>query len=80
MAGGTWLASSRDGRLAFVTNVREVQSLPQAKTRGDLPVLFLKVIFALFDAKSMTPYICLFKCRDGFFECFNFILTELGAR
>ena len=67
LAGGTWLASSRDGRLAFVTNVREVQSLPQAKTRGDLPVLFLKVIFALFDAKSVTPSICLFKCRDGFF-------------
>ncbi|KAF3434868.1 hypothetical protein FNV43_RR21955 [Rhamnella rubrinervis] len=42
LAGGTWLACSRDGRLAFLSNVREVQSLPQAKTRGDLPVLFLK--------------------------------------
>ncbi|KAH7518254.1 hypothetical protein FEM48_Zijuj09G0152000 [Ziziphus jujuba var. spinosa] len=42
LAGGTWLACSRDGRLAFLTNVREVQLIPQAKTRGDIPVLFLK--------------------------------------
>uniref|UniRef100_A0A7N0ZSR3 Ser/Thr-rich protein T10 in DGCR region n=1 Tax=Kalanchoe fedtschenkoi TaxID=63787 RepID=A0A7N0ZSR3_KALFE len=41
VAGGTWLACSRDGRVAFVTNVRELQSLPQAKSRGHLPVRFL---------------------------------------
>ena len=42
-AGGTWLASSRDGRLAFITNFRELQSIPQAKSRGHLPVRFLQV-------------------------------------
>lgn len=42
-AGGTWLASSRDGRLAFITNFRELQSIPQAKSRGNLPVDFLQV-------------------------------------
>ncbi|KAK9070838.1 hypothetical protein SSX86_009406 [Deinandra increscens subsp. villosa] len=43
-AGGTWLASSREGRVAFVTNVREVvkQSSAAAKSRGDLPVRFLQ--------------------------------------
>ncbi|XVF01629.1 hypothetical protein REPUB_Repub04eG0104700 [Reevesia pubescens] len=41
-AGGTWLASSRDGRLAFITNIRELQSIPQAKSRGHLPVSFLQ--------------------------------------
>ncbi|TYH22715.1 hypothetical protein ES288_A04G150700v1 [Gossypium darwinii] len=41
-AGGTWLASSRDGRLAFITNFREFQSIPQAKSRGNLPVDFLQ--------------------------------------
>ncbi|XP_039064544.1 transport and Golgi organization protein 2 homolog [Hibiscus syriacus] len=41
-AGGTWLASSRDGRIAFLTNFRELQSIPQAKSRGNLPVDFLK--------------------------------------
>ncbi|KAI3804066.1 hypothetical protein L1987_32234 [Smallanthus sonchifolius] len=41
-AGGTWLASSREGRVAFVTNVREVKSTSAAKSRGDLPVRFLQ--------------------------------------
>lgn len=41
-AGGTWLASSREGRVAFVTNVRELNSISDAKSRGDLPVRFLQ--------------------------------------
>ncbi|KAH7574789.1 hypothetical protein JRO89_XS02G0004900 [Xanthoceras sorbifolium] len=44
MAGGTWLACSRDGKVAFLTNFRELQSIPQAQSRGDLPVRFLKVL------------------------------------
>ncbi|TYH42222.1 hypothetical protein ES332_D11G048800v1 [Gossypium tomentosum] len=44
-AGGTWLASSRDGRLAFITNFRELQSIPQAKSRGNLLVDFLQGSF-----------------------------------
>lgn len=43
IAGGTWLASSTEGRVAFLTNVLELHTLPEAKSRGDLPVLFLKV-------------------------------------
>ncbi|KAM1033842.1 hypothetical protein FF1_037284 [Malus domestica] len=42
VAGGTWLACSRGGRLAFLTNVLELDTDPEAKSRGDLPVLFLK--------------------------------------
>ncbi|KAI3499245.1 hypothetical protein L1887_35038 [Cichorium endivia] len=41
-AGGTWLASSREGRVAFVTNVRELNPISDAKSRGDLPVRFLQ--------------------------------------
>ncbi|KAJ0851893.1 putative transport and Golgi organization protein [Helianthus annuus] len=41
-AGGTWLASSREGKVALVTNVREVKSISAAKSRGDLPVRFLQ--------------------------------------
>ncbi|OMP07522.1 Ribosomal protein L6E [Corchorus olitorius] len=41
-AGGTWLASSKDGRFAFFTNFREAECLPQAKSRGLLPVRFLQ--------------------------------------
>lgn len=43
LAGGTWLACSRKGRVAFLTNVLELHTLPEAKSRGDLPVLFLEV-------------------------------------
>lgn len=43
LAGGTWLACSRGGRVAFLTNVLEIDFFPDAKSRGDLPVLFLKV-------------------------------------
>lgn len=53
LAGGTWLACSKDGRLAFLTNVREVRLVPQAKSRGDLPIRFLKVNF------QSPPFICL---------------------
>ncbi|KAG2703005.1 hypothetical protein I3760_06G117100 [Carya illinoinensis] len=44
VAGGTWLACSGDGPVAFLTNVREVQKLQEAKSRGDLLVRFLKAI------------------------------------
>ncbi|XP_030519969.2 transport and Golgi organization 2 homolog [Rhodamnia argentea] len=42
LAGGTWLACSREGRVAFLTNVLELHTLHEAKSRGDLPVLFLE--------------------------------------
>ena len=43
VAGGTWLACSKGGRVALLTNVLELHSLPEARTRGDLPLLFLQV-------------------------------------
>lgn len=43
VAGGTWLACTRSGRVAFLTNVREINSNSDTKSRGDLPVRFLKV-------------------------------------
>ncbi|XP_021902715.1 transport and Golgi organization 2 homolog [Carica papaya] len=42
VAGGTWLACSRQGRVAFVTNVLELDFFPDVKSRGDLPLRFLK--------------------------------------
>lgn len=44
VGGGTWLACSKGGRIAFLTNFRERESIPHAKSRGDLPVRFLKVL------------------------------------
>ncbi|KAL6651205.1 hypothetical protein ACP70R_010130 [Stipagrostis hirtigluma subsp. patula] len=42
LGGGTWMGCTRDGKLAFLTNVREPSSLVGAKTRGELPVRFLQ--------------------------------------
>ncbi|CAJ1939704.1 unnamed protein product [Sphenostylis stenocarpa] len=42
LGGGTWLGSTRTGRIAFLTNFREVETLPHPKTRGDLPLRFLQ--------------------------------------
>ncbi|CAK8574723.1 unnamed protein product [Lathyrus sativus] len=42
ICGGMWLASTKDGRVAFLTNVRELQNIPQPNTRGDLPLRFLQ--------------------------------------
>jgi uncharacterized protein with NRDE domain len=42
VAGGTWLAVHREGRFAFVTNVRDGKPQdPAARTRGELPLLAL---------------------------------------
>jgi uncharacterized protein with NRDE domain len=39
--GGTWLALSKNGRFAAVTNVRDFErQVPGARTRGQLPVEF----------------------------------------
>ncbi|CAN1315596.1 Transport and Golgi organization 2 homolog [Linum perenne] len=42
LAGGTWLACSRGGRVAFLTNFMELHERPDAKSRGELPLLFLE--------------------------------------
>ncbi|KAH1040272.1 hypothetical protein J1N35_042015 [Gossypium stocksii] len=59
-SGGTWLASSRDGRLAFITNFRELQSIPQAKSRGNFPVDFLQwdAIIGVDEENSSCGIIC----------------------
>ena len=41
-AGGTWLAMNRSGAFAAVTNVRMSIAQPHAKSRGFLPIDFLK--------------------------------------
>uniref|UniRef100_J3M0F5 Uncharacterized protein n=2 Tax=Oryza brachyantha TaxID=4533 RepID=J3M0F5_ORYBR len=42
LGGGTWLGCTRDGKLAFLTNVREPSTLVGAKSRGELAVRFLQ--------------------------------------
>ncbi|XP_021717732.1 transport and Golgi organization 2 homolog [Chenopodium quinoa] len=42
VGGGTWLACTKKGKVAFITNVLELHTLADAKSRGELPVRFLK--------------------------------------
>ncbi|KAI4322045.1 hypothetical protein L6164_021770 [Bauhinia variegata] len=42
VAGGTWLASTRDARVAFLTNYREIEKLTVPKSRGELPIRYLE--------------------------------------
>lgn len=41
-AGGTWLAVRRDGRWAAITNFRDPQARPGARSRGELPLRWLE--------------------------------------
>lgn len=43
LGGGTWMGCTKDGRLAFLTNVLEPDAMPDARTRGDLPLRYLQV-------------------------------------
>ena len=42
-AGGTWLGLTRDGRVAVLTNFTERDKIPDAPSRGELPVGYLTV-------------------------------------
>ncbi|AQK45684.1 Ser/Thr-rich protein T10 in DGCR region [Zea mays] len=73
LGGGTWMGCTRDGKLAFLTNVREPSSLIGAKTRGQLPVRFLQgslcpLEYATEIAKEADQY-------NGF----NLILADVNS-
>ncbi|KDP45334.1 hypothetical protein JCGZ_09583 [Jatropha curcas] len=73
-AGGTWLACTRDGKIAFVTNVRELESIPEAKSRGDLPIHFL------MSNKSPKEFAeDLVKEANGY-NGFNLILADIHSK
>ena len=63
-AGGSWLAVSRRGRLAAVTNVRLVDRAPAPRSRGELVSSFLRnevsaptaAALGLQDAPGFGPY------------------------
>ncbi|TXG51913.1 hypothetical protein EZV62_021082 [Acer yangbiense] len=74
VAGGTWLACSRNGRVAFLTNVLELHTLPEAKSRGDLPVLFLE------SAKSPMEFAKELVTEAHQYNGFNLILADMSSK
>ncbi|XP_024369270.1 uncharacterized protein [Physcomitrium patens] len=74
-AGGTWLAISESGRLAFVTNFREPgKDTPGAVSRGELPTLFLK------SSKSPTAYLEEVAARADKYNGFNLIVADMNTK
>ncbi|KAF9607958.1 hypothetical protein IFM89_003878 [Coptis chinensis] len=74
VAGGTWLACTRHGRLAFLTNVAELSQLPEAKSRGNLPLQFLQGWMSPMEfAKEVL------KDADQY-NGFNLVLSDLCSK
>lgn len=75
LAGGTWLASAKNGRLAFLTNVRELPSTSQdlPKSRGRLPVRFLQ------SKKSPKDFADELMEEGDNYNGFNLIVADLSS-
>lgn len=72
--GGTWLAISESGRLAFVTNYREPgKEKSGALSRGRLPTLFLEC------SLSPTDYLEGVAARAGDYNGFNLIVADTNT-
>ncbi|KAA8537402.1 hypothetical protein F0562_026912 [Nyssa sinensis] len=74
IAGGTWLACSRGGRVAFLTNVLELHTLPDAKSRGHLPARFLE------STKSPKEFAEEVVREAHQYNGFNLILADLSSK
>ncbi|KAG6419940.1 hypothetical protein SASPL_116454 [Salvia splendens] len=74
VGGGTWLASSKQGRIAFLTNVLEVHVRPEAKTRGDLVIRFLK------SSKSPKVFAEELSKEANVYNGFNLIVADLVTK
>ncbi|XP_010539787.1 PREDICTED: transport and Golgi organization 2 homolog [Tarenaya hassleriana] len=74
MGGGTWLGCSRQGRVAFLTNVLELHPSSDAATRGDLPLLFLK------GTKSPMEFGQELAKEAHHYNGFNLIVADIPSR
>ncbi|XP_028235768.1 transport and Golgi organization 2 homolog [Glycine soja] len=74
IAMGTWLACSTQGRVAFLTNVLELHTLPEAKRRGDLPVLFLR------SSKKPKEFAESLKLEAHYYNGFNIVVADIVSK
>ncbi|XP_020261005.1 transport and Golgi organization 2 homolog [Asparagus officinalis] len=72
--GGTWLGCTKDGRVAFLTNAREPESIPDARTRGVLPLRFLE------STKSPHEFAEEIVQEADYYNGFNLILADLCSK
>ncbi|CAL9127769.1 unnamed protein product [Musa acuminata var. zebrina] len=74
LAGGTWLGCTKDGRLAFLTNVLEPDLLSGAKSRGELPLRFLQ------DRQSPVEFAEDLVKEANEYNGFNLILADTSSK
>ncbi|XP_068640028.1 uncharacterized protein [Aristolochia californica] len=74
LAGGTWMGCKRDGRLAFLTNVLEPNPFPSAKSRGNLPLRFLR------SGKSPLEFAEEVAAEADQYNGFNLILVDICSK
>ncbi|KAE8680375.1 Tetratricopeptide repeat-like superfamily protein [Hibiscus syriacus] len=74
VAGGTWMACSRQGRVVFLTNVLELHHLHQANTRGELPLLFFK------STKSPMEFAHQLAADAHRYNGFNLIVADIPSK
>ncbi|XDD47425.1 NRDE family protein [Leptospira sp. WS39.C2] len=73
-AGGTWLGGNGEGKLAFLTNVRNFRHLPHPnpKSRGELVINFLESNESL----SVSTYAEKMETQKDQYEGFNLFLFD----
>jgi uncharacterized protein with NRDE domain len=71
-AGGTWLAVSRDGRMAAVTNYREPGGPSGERSRGEIPLLALAGAgAAIEDPSSYAGFHLVYAAADELWHASN---------
>jgi len=76
VGGGTWLGCTRHGRIAFLTNFREQEtsSLPNAKSRGHLPLRYLQSL------KSPAEFAEEIQDELSLYNGFNLVVAHVSSR
>eukprot|EP00897_Mesotaenium_endlicherianum_P003552 jgi/Mesen1/3224/ME000187S02391 len=71
---GTWLGVTRGGRVAWLTNFRELDADPRAPTRGELTTRFLQ------STQSPMEYLNMLAQEQHVYNGYNLIVADLKAR
>lgn len=71
LAGGTWLGATPGGRIAFLTNVREGNSLTAPRSRGGLVTRWLEA------DSGAESFVATLKEESGDYGGFNLVLGDL---
>src|SRR5690606_980856 len=69
-AGGTWLGLGANGRFAALTNIRDPRQPPHGRSRGELPLLFLR------GKQSLTDFMAAAAARAEEYSGFNLLAGE----